>query len=392
MNMQEIIKSKAKEYLQETIEIRRKIHQNPELSFEEYETSKFIKSYLESLNIESKYFTETGVVAHLGKGEKCIALRADIDALPIEEETELEFCSTNQGIMHACGHDLHTSMLLTAARILKELEDKLSGTVKLIFQPGEEKLPGGAKLMIENGVLNDPKPEAIFGQHVNPELETGVIAVTDGPVMASADELYWTLKGKGCHAAQPHKGADPILAASQLIVFYQSLMTKYKDPLKSGVLTVTSINGGSATNIIPDNVKLIGTMRAFDDDWRLEFHELLQTKSRSLCALYGVECNLEIKKGYPPLINNKHTSDFVRDTAIGNFGVTKFIEFIPKMWAEDFAYYAQEIPSTFWFLGVKAKDQSVMPALHNSKFNPQEEAMLNGIIQMVSVAVNYFKK
>jgi amidohydrolase len=259
--------------------IRRTIHRNPELSFQEFETSNFIKQKLGEWGIEHREIGGTGVVAHIGNGDNCVALRADIDALPIHEETGLEYSSQNPGVMHACGHDMHTTMLLGAAYRLKQIENELKGVVKLIFQPGEEKLPGGAKLLIENGVLENPRPGAIFGQHINPGESVGKISLAPGYVMASADELYITVKGKGSHAAQPHIGNDAILAASHLVQYYQTMVSKMKNPLDSGVISITAVNGGSANNIFPSEVKMLGTMRAFNQDWRNYIHEIIEEKN-----------------------------------------------------------------------------------------------------------------
>lgn len=387
--MLETIINKANEIYPKIQSHRRFIHQNPELSFEEFETSKFIQNELTKLGIEYKILAGTGVIGLLGKGDKCVALRADIDALPIFEETNLEYKSLNSGVMHACGHDMHTSMLLGAAEILKSIESKLNGQVKLIFQPAEEKLPGGASILIQEGVLENPKVDAIFGQHIYPGESNGKFATNTRFVMGSADELYWTIQGKSTHAAQPHLGFDPILAASQLIVFYQTMMTKYRDPLDAGVLTVASINGGSATNIIPESVEMKGTLRSFNLEWRDEMHKLLLEKSNEVCKLYGCECKLNIVKGYPPVYNNESLTKLSLESANQIFGEENVVKFIPKMWGEDFAFYGQVIPATFWFLGVKPVDQKEMPALHNSRLSPDEEPMKNGMAMLAKVAFDY---
>ncbi len=373
----------------EMLEIRRHIHSNPELSFEEFETAKYIESKLNSYGIESKRMAKTGVVALIGKGQSCIALRADIDALPILEETGLSYKSLKDGVMHACGHDMHTTMLLATAKILKKYESELKVQVKLIFQPAEEKLPGGAKLMIEEGVLENPKVEAIFGQHIFPEDNLGIISTTSGPVMASADEIYWVVNGKSTHAAQPHQGNDPILASSQLILHYQTLLTKFKDPLESGVLTVSAINGGTATNIIPDRVEMKGTFRAYNNSWREKMHNLIEQNTELISSTYGCETELNIVKGYPPLVNNSELAEYVKNIAKDTLGEDSFKDFVPKMWAEDFAYYSQKIPALFWFVGVKSEEDISMPPLHNSKINPLEEAMINGTSMMVAVALKW---
>jgi amidohydrolase len=347
---------------------------------------------LDELGIENNIIGETGVVALIGKGKKCVALRADIDALPIEEETGLEFASKNKGIMHACGHDMHTTMLLVAAEILKAKEDSLNGIVKLIFQPGEEKLPGGASILIEEGVLENPKVEAIFGQHIYPGEEEGTVSLNSGPVMGAPDELYFTIRGKSTHAAQPHLGYDPIVTASYLILHFQDLLTKYKDPIEPGVLSITSINGGNSTNIIPDEVKLMGTLRSFDEKWRSKMHKLIYENSELLSKLYGCEIDVTIKKGYPPVINDEKLTEMTINISEEIVGKDKTIEFVPKMWGEDFAFYGQNIPSTFWFVGVRPSDMDDMPALHNSKLSPSEKAMPIGTAMLVNSAINYLNQ
>ncbi len=375
----------------EILEHRRAIHSNPELSFREFKTSEYIQKKLNEMDIPFRIMAGTGVVGLIGSGDKCVALRADMDALPILEETELPFCSQNDGIMHACGHDMHISMLLGAAKVLKGMEKELPGIVKLIFQPGEEKIPGGASILIDEGVLENPAPSAIFGQHVNPEIQTGKIALASGPVMASADEVYFTVKGKSSHAAQPQNGSDAVLAASYLVLFLNSITGKFKDPFTPGVLSITSIRGGSATNIFPDSVELMGTLRSFDIGWREQVHDILENRTVELCSAYNTECIVRIEKGYLPVINDTKTTEFARKAAEEILGVDNTLEFGPKMWAEDFSHYSHKIPGTFWFLGVRPKELSEMPALHNSKFNPEEEAMIYGAAMFIKVAKEYLE-
>ena len=389
MKNQQII-DEINEIFENIIEIRRTIHRNPELSFKEYETSEFIQKRLDSLDVKYDVY-DTGVIAHIGNGDRCIALRADMDALPIEEETGLEFSSANPGVMHACGHDMHTAMLLATAEILKKNEDGLKGKIKLVFQPGEETIPGGASILLEKGALDNPAPEAIFGQHINPGEIAGKISIASGPVMASADEVYINVKGKGSHAAQPHIGNDPVLAASHLVQYIQTFLTKFRNPINPGVISITTVHGGSAANIFPDVVKLSGTMRSFDFEWREKIHNLLREKIPVLCSLYNCDAEVEIRKGYPPLINNAETSEKARSLAIDLLGEENVMDFEPKMWAEDFAYYAQKMPGTFWFLGVRPEEMELMPPLHNAKLNPVEDAMKNGIGMFVKVAFDYFK-
>lgn len=370
---------------------RRHIHQNPELSFQEFNTAKYIRSELDKLGIEWKAYADTGTAALIGSKGKCVALRADIDALPIHEETGLDFKSKNDGVMHACGHDMHTSMLLGAAKILKAKEDKLDGKVLLIFQLGEEKLPGGASLMIKDGLLEDYKPDVVFGQHIYPGDTVGFVSVTDGPVMGAADEIYITVTGKSTHAAQPQLGDDPIVAASQIVIYLQTLMNKYKDPTDAGVITIGSFQGGNATNIIPDKVEMKGTMRAFNDEWRSEMHNILEERVPKIGEAYGCKVDFDLIKGYPPVVNEKRATEHIKNTMIELFGEEKTLEFEPKMWGEDFAYYGKEIPSCFWFTGVKPAGQKTMPALHNSKLSPEEEAMVYGTSMLVQSALNWLK-
>jgi amidohydrolase len=371
------------------IEDRRHLHRNPELSFQEYETCAYISKRLKSMNIEHSIIAQTGIVAHIGKGDRCIALRADIDALPIEEDTNLEFASCKPGIMHACGHDAHTAMLLGAASILKEQESSLNGVVKLIFQPGEEKVPGGASIMVAEGVLENPKPEAIFGQHVYPDAPCGEIQISIGPTMASADELYITIHGKGAHAAQPHQGIDPILIASELILHLQSLVTKMRNPLLPGLLGITSIHGGSATNIIPDSVELKGTLRSFDPEWRELAICKIQEHTEQLCALHGAHCEVTILRGYPAVNNHEGAARFAIKTAQSLIGDAQVTDFEPKMWGEDFAFYGQHIPAAFWMLGVRPHHQMSMPGLHNAQFTPDEQALPIGAAMMAKSAIEW---
>lgn len=377
----------AKEIYPELIQVRRHLHKNPELSFREYKTAEFIEQYLSNLQIPTRRIAETGIIGIVGKGKTCIAFRADIDALPIEEHTKLDFASNNSGIMHACGHDIHTATLLGTARILKQSENELSVQVKLIFQPGEEKLPGGATKLIELGALDNPEPVAIFAQHTDPDTEVGKIAINSGYIMASADELYWTLRGKGSHAAQPHYGNDAILAAANIVTNIQSITNKFKNPLSPAIISITSINGGSATNIFPDEVKLMGTLRTFDNTLRNQLLKKIEEFSKEIAKLYGVECQFSPLLGYPPLKNDYEMTNIVAQNAADLLGKENVIRFEPKMWAEDFAYYSNKIPAVFWFNGVRPKNYSgEFFGLHSPKYNPDEEAIIYGIAMFVKIA------
>lgn len=374
------------------IEDRRMLHAHPELSFQEFETQKYISSRLSSLGIEHKTIGQTGIVATIGEGKHCVGLRADIDALPIMEETGLPFSSVQAGVMHACGHDAHTAMLLGAAAILKEKEKELQGTVKLIFQPGEEKVPGGASILIREGVLDNPRVEAMFGQHVFPEAEVGTIQMCEGFVMASADELYWTIRGSGCHAAQPHLGHDPIYAASAIVTHLQTLLTKTKNPLSPGQVTVTSIHGGSATNIVPETVEMKGTLRSFDAQWREQTIANIEQHSRMIAEMHGCTAEVTVLRGYPAVINNPETTDFAWSLAQRTIGSDKVHPFEPKMWGEDFGFYAQIVPCTFWLLGVRPRGVATMPGLHHPRFTPDESAFTIGTAMLVGAAIDYLQQ
>lgn len=374
------------------IEIRRHLHQFPELSFEETNTAEFIKQQLTELGVEYHAIGGTGVVAHLGKGERCVALRADIDALPIQEETGLVFASRHDGIMHACGHDAHTAMLLGAAKLLKRREAELKGVVKLIFQPGEEKTPGGASILIREGVLQNPVPEVIFGQHVNPDASAGTVAFVNGTMMASTDELYWTLHGKSGHAAQPHRATDSILMAAHLITQLQALVSRSLNPLESGVLSITGIHAGSATNIIPETVTMYGTLRSMNQSWREWALQTIEQHTRLLAqSPLFPEMDIQFlpQCGYPPLVNNDTTTNFARLKAQELLGTQNVESFEPKMWGEDFAFYTHHIPGTFWMLGVKTDAQDVMHGLHNSRFIPDESAFYTGVAMMAFMATEW---
>lgn len=383
------IRERVEMLFPELVELRRHLHRFPELSFAEVETSHFISEQLTSMGISHTRMASTGIVAHIGTGDRCVALRADIDALPIHEETGLPYASERPGVMHACGHDTHTTMLLGAARILKEREAELGGVVKLIFQPGEELSPGGASLMIADGALENPRPEIMFGQHIYPDAPAGTLQFVAGPALASADELYWTIQGFGAHAAQPHKGNDPLLAATGLVHHLRSLITSRRNPLHPGVLTITSIHGGSATNIIPDVVELKGTLRAFNNEWREFAWTWLEEQTRAYCALYECEGKLNIVKGYPPLINDEHAVSFARTVAQSVVDPSAIDDFEPKMWAEDFAFYSQLMPVCFWMLGGRPLNMDAMPGLHNAAFAPAEEAMVVGTSLLVASAQTY---
>lgn len=383
--LKEKIKDLAAKYSDEFIEVRRHLHANPELSYQEFETSKFVQGKLNSFGIPFETMAETGVVG-LIKGKnpnsRIIALRADMDALPIQEENNINYKSTHAGVMHACGHDAHTTILLGAAKILNEIKDNWEGTVKLVFQPGEERNPGGASIMIKEGVLENPKPQAIFGLHVHPGLPVGQLSFRGGKVMASADELYITIKSKGGHAAAPHLTADTILIASHLIVALQQVISRNRNPHNPSVLSITSFQGGHTTNVIPSEVKLMGTFRAMDESWRFEAHKIIRKLATELVHSMGAEIDLHIDVGYPTVYNNENLNDKTRQAAEQFMGADHVETTELRMGAEDFGYYSQVIPGCFYRLGVMNTEKGIVSGVHTPTFNIDENAIETGMGMM----------
>jgi amidohydrolase len=378
----------AKKNLNQLISFRRHLHQHPELSFQEYKTSQFVKEKLESWGIETQIMATTGVIG-LIKGKnpnaRTLALRADMDALPIQEINKVSYKSQNDGVMHACGHDVHTTCLLGAAQILQELKEEWEGTIKLIFQPGEEQLPGGASILIKEGVLHNPSPSAILGQHVEPLLDVGKIGIKSGLFMASCDEIRVTVKGKGGHGARPHQCVDTILMASQLIVQLQQLVSRNANPLMPTVLTFGKIySEGGATNIIPDEVKILGTLRTFDETWRQKAHKQLIKSSQLICQSMDGTCDFKIIKGYPFLKNNEALTQFTRQHMEAYLGAENVIDLPSVMGGEDFAFYAQQIPACFYRLGVQNPNGS---GLHTPNFDVDERSLEVGTGLMAWLAM-----
>lgn len=383
--LQSKIQDLAKSYANEFIDIRHHLHAHPELSYQEFETSKFIQNKLNAYVIPFEVMAQTGVVGLIkGKNpdKKVIALRADMDALPITEENKVPYKSKNEGVMHACGHDVHTTCLLGAARILQELRNEWEGTVKLIFQPGEERNPGGASILIKEGVLQNPAPQAIFGLHVHPELEFGKLSFRGGQVMASADEIYITIKGKGGHAAAPHLTADTILIASHLVVSLQQIISRNKNPFLPSVLSICSIQGGHTTNVIPSEVKLMGTFRALDEEWRFKAHELIRRQATELVHSMGGEIDLHIDVGYPTVYNHEGLSNIARNLAEAYMGKDKIETTEMRMGAEDFGYYTKHIPGCFYRLGVMNVAKGITSGVHTPTFNIDESAIETGMGMM----------
>jgi len=383
--MIERIKALAKQYAPEFIEVRHHLHAHPELSYQEFETSRFVQQKLASYNIPFEVKATTGIIG-LIKGKnphsRVVALRADMDALPINEQNDVPYKSTKQGVMHACGHDVHTTCLLGAAKILNETKNDWEGTVKLIFQPGEEKNPGGASLLIKEGVLENPKPEGIFALHVNPQLEVGKLSFRSGKVMASADEIYITIKSKGGHAAAPQLTVDTILVASHLIVALQQVVSRNKDPFSPSVLSITSFQGGFTTNVIPSEVKLMGTFRAMDEEWRFKAHDIIRKLATELVHSMGAEIDLHIDVGYPTVYNNEQLNVSAKKIAEQYMDASNVEETEIRMGAEDFGYYSQLIPGCFFRLGTGNKAKGITAGVHTPRFNIDEEAIEIGMGMM----------
>ncbi len=388
----EKIRAKAEEFYPEVRAIRHHLHAHPELSFKEYETSAYVAAQLDVIGITNKRpIAGTGIVALIeGKnpGKKCIALRADLDALPILEENSTSYKSKNEGVMHACGHDVHTSCLLGAARILHTLRDEWEGTVKLIFQPGEEKHPGGASIMIQEGVLEHPRPAGIFALHVYPQLPTGATGFRPGQYMASADEIYITIDGRGGHAALPHQTVDPIAIAALVITGLQQVISRKSNPLSPSVLTFGSIQGGHAVNVIPSQVKILGTFRAMDEKWRYEAHQWIKDFTEQTCAAYGAKATVEIPIGYPMLFNDPALTASATKWAESYVGKENVHELDMRMAAEDFSFYTLHVPGCFFRIGTNKDDNEFLAPVHNPKFDINEESMKTGMGMMAWCAIN----
>jgi amidohydrolase len=384
------MKSLSSELLKEMTDIRRQIHSNPELAFEEHETAKLICSVLKKAGIEFKSgIAKTGVVGIIkGKNpeKKVVALRADMDALPIQELIDLPYKSGVAGKMHACGHDVHVASLLGAAKILKAISGEFEGTIKLIFQPSEEKYPGGAKVMIREGVLQNPKVDFIFGQHVYPDLETGKIGLKAGQYMASTDEIFITVKGKGGHGATPHKNIDPVLIASHIIVALQQIISRNLNPIQPSVLTFGRVIADGRTNVTPDEVKMEGIMRTFDEAWRSEMKVRITKMAQSIAEGMGGKCEVVFDPGYPVLFNNEDLTLRAKKYAIEYLGEENVVDLEMRTTAEDFAYFAQVIPGCFYRLGVRNEEKGITSNLHSATFNVDESSLETGMGLMAWIA------
>ena len=376
------------------VEIRRRLHRHPELMYEEVETSRLVRETLDGLGIEYRSpIAKTGVLGWLGDGDgPCVALRADMDALPIHEETDVDFRSELDGKMHACGHDCHTAMLLGAARLLKERESEIHGTVKLLFQPAEEGGAGG-KLMSEEGVLDEPAVERIFGLHGWPELETGQAGSRPGTFLAASSSLTMTVAGKGGHAAMPHLAVDPVHAAAQIITSLQGIVSREADPLNSGVVSITAVHGGEASNVIPTEVQLRGTVRALTMDNLVWLQQRVIDIAAGVAAAHRFEATtLFPGNDYPPTVNDPATWDFARNLAGRMLGDERIEELAPVMGGEDFAYYTERVPGCFVALGIADEQKGTGISVHNPKFKVDEDALPLGTALHVQFAMEMLEE
>ena len=376
--MKEKIQDLAKTIFDDVVATRRHLHSHPELSFHEVETSAFIAKKLDELGLTYERMADNGLVA-LIKGEKpsdqVVALRADMDALPILETNDVPYKSKNTGVMHACGHDAHTSSLLGTAKILTSLKSEFGGTVKLIFQPAEEKLPGGASLMIKEGVLQNPTPQAVIGQHVMPFIDAGKVGFRAGKYMASADEIYVTVKGKGGHAAQPQQNIDPVLITAHILTALQQVVSRFADPKTPSVLSFGKVIANGATNVIPNEVYLEGTFRTMDEAWRAEAHVKMKKLAEGIAESMGGSCDFNIMKGYPFLVNEEKLTASARGFAEEYLGKENVLDLDIWMAAEDFAYYSQVADSCFYRLGTRNESRGITSSVHTPTFDVEESAL-----------------
>ena len=386
------IRNRAKTYFPDVVKMRRYLHAHPELSYEEVETGKYVARKLTELGIPHVHgVAENGVVGLIegrNPSKKIVALRADMDALPITEANDVPYKSTVEGKMHACGHDAHTSSLLGVARILNELKGEFEGTIKLIFQPAEEKTPGGASIMIAEGVLENPHPLSIIGQHVHPPLEAGKVGLKGGIYMASSDELYLTIKGTGGHGAMPQECVDPILIAAHIITALQQIVSRNADPSLPTVLTLGKINSvGGATNVIPDAVRIEGTFRTLNETWRAEAQRRMRKIAEGIAESMGSSCEFVVEHGYPVLFNDEALTEKVKNFMIEYCGEENVVDLPMRMTSEDFAYYSQKMPACFYRLGTGNRAKGITSGLHTDTFNIEESSLELSIGLMAWLAI-----
>lgn len=397
MEIGRAITALSDEFFDTVVRLRRDFHAHPELSFDEHGTARKVAELLRELGFEvAEGIAGTGVIAHLDGSHDgpCIALRADMDALPITEENEFSFASRNPGVMHACGHDAHMACLLGAAMILARLRKDIRGGVRFLFQPAEERAPGGAQQMIAEGALAArgtwPVVDAVLGQHVLPTLPAGTIGVRPGAFMASTDELHIEIRGEGGHAAAPHTLlADAVYVAAQVVVALQSVVSRHCPPDIPSVLTIGRVEADGATNVIPPVVRLQGTFRSMDDDWRYEAHAIIRRIVEHTVAAHGGETDCRIEIGYPPLLNDSELTGWVRRQSTALLGPDRVRDLDLWFAAEDFAFYARERPACFYILGVGNEAAGILHGLHTPRFTIDEEALRTGAATMAHLAMQF---
>lgn len=376
------IKDIAASIAGELSSIRRHLHMHPELSMQEKNTASFIASKLRDYGIRH----ETGVAVHgivgyiegVNPTRQTYLLRADMDALPITEANDVEYCSTNPGVMHACGHDVHMTCLLGASYILQQLKSQFEGTVKILFQPSEEQFPGGATMMISEGVLNNPEPQYMFGQHVLPQLKAGKVGFKPGKYMASTDEIYISVKGRGGHAATPEMNVDPVLIGAHILVALQQIISRNVSPVLPAVLSFGRFIADGRTNIIPDKVELAGTLRTFDEEWRMDAHKKITSMAMHIAEGMGATCDVFIDKGYPFLVNDDALTLKAKNLAIEYLGAENVEDLEMRLTAEDFAYYSQRVPACFYRLGIRDESRGIVHNLHTPRFDVDELSLETG--------------
>ncbi|GAA4458492.1 M20 family metallopeptidase [Nibrella saemangeumensis] len=392
MSLQETIQSLARQYAPDIVANRRHLHANPELSFHEHNTARFVADELKAIGLQPQEgVANTGVVVIIeGRNpqSRVVGLRADMDALPIHEANEVPYKSKIAGVMHACGHDVHTSSLLGTARILNGLRDQFEGTVKLVFQPAEEKAPGGASLMIKEGVLENPAPASMLGQHVAPNVPVGKIGFREGMYMASTDELYLTVRGKGGHGAMPDQLIDPVLIASHIIVSLQQIISRNRKPANPSVLSFGRFIADGVTNVIPNEVTIQGTFRCMDEEWREDGLRRMKKMAEGIADAMGGSCEFEVVRGYPFLKNHPELTRRMRDATVAYMGADNVIDLDLWMAGEDFAFYSQVVDSCFYRLGTRNEARGIISGVHTPTFDIDESALETGAGLMAWLAVN----
>ena len=395
MDVKTKIKALSREFFNEVVEYRRHIHANPELAFEEFGTAEYVSTKLNEFGIpHTKGVAKTGIIALLeGKNpsKKVVGLRGDMDALPIVEANEVSYKSKNIGKMHACGHDVHTASLLGVAKILSELKEEIEGTVKFFFQPSEEKFPGGASVMIEEGALENPKPDVVLAQHVFTDLDAGQVGFKPGLYMASADEIYLNVKGKGGHAAMPHENVDPVLIASHIIVALQQIISRNANVITPSVLSFGNLHANGATNVIPNEVRIEGTFRTFDENWRFEAHKKIQNMAEKLAESMGGSCEVKVKVGYPCLVNHDQLTEDCKSAAKQYLGDDLVYDIPIRMTSEDFSYFSQSADVCFYRLGVRNIEKGIVSPVHTPTFNIDESSLEVGIGLMSFLTLDLLK-